>query len=317
MELIEALERLSLEVKNKQGDISATNLLDRPSDWDKLQQDKYLPQYSGESSTSNQYSPVGRHKQLEEFDCSISTLLTQITDLDCAQETPGVQNQPIYKRPDDVFSRRSQYIHNNLRRHQSEYNGANSMETSQEDDSDCSSQRSGYTTFNQQRNHNLTVNHLVRDLLKKDLTAITDTVRKISQILAIGSEIVTKFKNLVTKSSVLVSNDFNYTQSLCNTFMSLCESEPYIRDLPTIIHYTDYCQKLMDHLCSTFASNTTNIFNGQMQVVDKTIVYNNVAYVGREDNQDDEDVEFMDDIMAQPECSIWTENKLYIDQKPN
>lgn len=326
MELIQALEQLSLEVRNQNLNISTDNVGGAHNHLQQLYQSQ---QYSNVHHQANGGQCLldnsHRVRQLQEFDNSIETLLAQITDLDSLEfKQTTNQQQPL---PNCAHNRRERFSHASFKAHHS-----GSMETSQEEDSDCSSQQSGCTIGLKK---DKCVYPLVKDLLKRDLCAITDTVRKISRILAIGSEIETTYNSLSNRlkqhgesmSPVVSLQDFDvsYIKALCNEFTQLCCTEQHIRNLPTIISYNEYCCKLLTQLKKLNPDFISALMNEAQQYNNEEIFLRCVSpkqiQVG--DNSDllevdgvaeeelDADVAFLN--CDQEHVDNWTENKLYID----
>lgn len=312
MELIQALEQLSLEIRNQQqtneivnkpgcnNGLSATIETHNKVDW----------QYPACGSNQSMQQHINSN-QLENFDDSIKTLLAQINDLDCIEQNQhftGNNNKNCPPAP--AISKPAPGKRNLYKSYgqQAARSHMGSMETSQEEDSDCSSQRSSATSSNNSSGGDSSyVNPLVKDLLKRDLSTITDTVRKISQILAIGNEIETIFYSFLDDSAktnpVQQHIDYNYCRSLCDSYMNLCASEPHIRDLPTITRYNNCCFKLLsriDGLCADGSNQhvESRWHDGGMELAE-TI------------NDEDDDVTFLSEC-DQGDVNNWTDNKLYM-----
>lgn len=347
-ELIEALEQLSLEVRN-QSLIDGNNI-----------NGKYISQNHNNINNHQQHhQPKILTNQLEDFDNSIATLFSQITDLDLSQ----TQQQNL-KLIDAAASRRAKYIT------YSPYNRAlHFFETSQEEDSDSSSLRSssGYATTtssssasshcnsstsncvtatqnNHDNNNRQPMNPLVRDLLKKDLNTITGTVRKIGQILAIGSEIESIYKQLfarlapqltistqypaqnctattsatsqqyLSSSPLLAGIDLDRTRALCESFLELFASEQHIGDLPTMIHYNNYCHRLLNLLqtisCGGGGISLPSNYPEQPKAID-ALEAEDVEFLNENEEWDESTTSG-----GSMQTTIWMDNKLYIDQRP-
>lgn len=215
MELIEALERLSLEIKR---DSAQKNVCDNTK----------AISFDNVSQLSSRGSKD--YGQLQEFDRSVETLFAQINDLNQTRPPVKFTSTTGHSKP-----------------------SSGSVDTSQEDDSDASSSYHSAASCNM--NHithgHLTV-HLVQNLMRRDLHEITYTVKKISQILSIGSEMELIHKNISSSQFDHECRDFDLMriEILCDTFKELCLSEPHIMELPTIVRYTDYCTKLREFIGS-------------------------------------------------------------------
>lgn len=333
MELVQALEQLSLEVRNQKFNIS--------TDCKALEEEQpiqYHPHYQNVyqsyrqhplNQSNNSISTDDQHlRQLQEFDNSIETLFAQITELDCLE--PKRTNQAP-SLPNLAHSRRENF--NYLHRNESNAHHSGSMETSQEDDSDCSSQRSGCANVFKKDIH---INPLVKDLLKRDIRTITGTMRKISRILTIGgqleslhnylfngvkNDIHTKFDDLNTSS--LENIDLSYIRSLCDEFNSLCLSEQHIRDLPTIISYSEICCNLLAQLTRLEQNSNYIGYQAEHDDDDEISLRNTTGPIGVNDEycdtrlsmegdegELDDDVAFLN--CDQKHVDNWTENKLYI-----
>lgn len=312
MELIQALERLSLEVRNKKVRHSKTyddQLTNKtPQQQEKLSDNSI---FSEGNNTHQQLSPdsaprcpsAASQRQLDEFDFSIKTLFAQISDLD-------------YKKIDHSNAN-DNHTHVTTSSSHSDSLRAGSLETSSEEFSDESSQRSSNNS------HETTYHHedpIVSYLLTRDLASITNTVKKISRILAIGSEIETLYQILVGIQSVYSPRrqtlnasshvDSLYTRSLCDAFAELCTTEPAIISLPTILRYNDIRLKLLSQLDqsdgqSASESNETIECNFATEPADSDCAM--------EDSDNDEsDLATLNAEQKNLEDE-WTENKLYID----
>lgn len=357
MELIQALEQLSLEVRSQRVNISvfgqdklgANFQDDQPNNSPQLWPCDELPN----ANRVWQYPPDvdGRlRNQLEDFENSIGTLLSQLSDLDCHEPNP--------KRISTCASARRAHFSNINASFRNEYSGG-SIETSQEEDSDCSSQRSSsYTTSSAKFNASETpaVDPLVKDLLKRDLGAITDTVKKISKILTLGNEIETIYNQyfadishsdestqIAAKNRMLRKSriDLPQTKSICDSYLSLCASEPYIKDLPTIARYSYHCNELLGRLDNLLLAND----GAEVSIFKQPTIRGDVAqdpqmvHVKAEDqmNDDDDDDDDADDDVDDDAVNYyndgevvdetfldcdrrrvdnWTENKLYVINQP-
>lgn len=346
MELIQALEQLSLEVRNQQANsISTSNehnvQLDDPnrsSYSQNLGQDFFKrnsqPNWQYPSSSlsedSNHQEVQIRLQQLQEFENSIDTLFVQLTDLNCNKINHDTQLQ-LNHSLSSVFDRRTQFRRQRNIYRQFNHVASGSMETSQEEDSDCSSQQSssnGHTASSCLSSANQTTS-LVKDLLRRDISAITDTVRRISRILSIGNEIETFYINLScsqTSDPSSSSNkrflteklDLHYVRSLCSIFNDLCSSEVHIKDLPTIKRYVYYCAQLVGLLNtpddrsfreSARPQTQTLLFSGNADV--DADIDDDVIASSSFDRSVCEDASVLD--CNQMQVNNWTENKLYID----
>lgn len=304
MELIQALEQLSLEVRNHHGineqvQVKAsdmhqiwpiTSVTDQPNNIRSSAQ-HFCSLYPSEPSDK-------RLHQIQDFDTSIASLLMQIADLDShnikSDRHPNLAS--IRNAAGDPYSTSSVY-------------------TSLEEDSDCSSQQSsGYSNSNAV--DEVYMNPLVKDLLKRDLSAITDTVRKIGHILSIGSSIENIYTNLYTKhNNGLDDKAFNisYTRSLCETFISLCSNEPLLRDLPTIVRYNDYCYRLLSQISDDNILNNLNSTIYEFSLSDTNRKVDDGIEVCLDEEYTDSDVAFLN--CDQRHVDNWTENKLYINNQ--
>lgn len=324
MELIQALEQLSLEVKSKQN-FEAQN---GPTDWRRPIRSEsmklYNPTNPHMSTITDSDGPQAPLRQLEEFDDSIETLFAQLSEFEPTDLQPSYNQRPtVLGAP----VRRCHFRDSRL-------GPAASMETSQEEDSDCSSQQSS------QLLGSTNICPLVRDLLKRDLSAITDTVRKISRILALGKEIESVYTHLTSsrsyadhqsrESGSLTAHDQlhpdyqlgrslnqanqarvidpTYLRSLCDTYTHLYLSEPHMVNLQTMLRYNECCQRLMSLLGFQPNHRPGALESVQMDSDD----------VKGEEDEDEgelfaEDVAFLD---CDPRrMNNWTENKLYANHK--
>lgn len=321
MELVQALEQLRLEVRNN---LTSTAI---------------------ENNSNVSSECLDKLDEYEEFQRSVNTLFAQISDLETSHDHlahlgpkghfPDLTNgktssltqyqdrRSIFRRPDQDRSI--------FRFSQSSGSNGN---TSQEDDSSCSSQQSGpstsrcpITATSMQSIHD---DLLVGDLLRRgNLESITDTMRKISRILAMGKEIeaiYAKVKDFISCSSPQIIDQV-YARSLCETFMGLCADEPNISDLPTISRYLACCRPILNTLDNSGLSKQRSSFNdscGQM-LQDDVRAQNNLIIAN--DNDDDMSAMIDDyggvacvDEVALLNCDQrrvlnWTENKLYMNQE--
>lgn len=338
MELIKALEQLSLEVKSKQN----FGTQNRTSDWRRPTNESMTKYNSGPLNQTNQYpdqpdrpeAPQSRLRHLEEFDNSIDTLFAQLSEFDPADLQPNHHQKPMTL---GASARRWQFHDRRVGLTANQQPG--SMETSQEEDSDCSSQQSG------QLSSSTSVCPLVRDLLQRDLSAITDTVRKISRILALGKEIESVYNHLTmsrddvdsqrsrTSSTTTYDQlcpdyqlgrslnqanqarviDPTYLRCLCDNYTSLYLSEPHIANLQTMLRYNGSCQRLMSLLgCQS------NYQEDHMENVEMDSDY--VKGEDDADREDEEENELFEDEVAFLDCDPrrmdnWTENKLYVNHQ--
>ena len=328
MELIEALEQLSIQVRANRLNLAPTNNASNSTSW-----------------LDNKRHDDGNHQsQLQEFDSSIATLFYQLNDLDQHELTPT--NDSV------CSSTRIDLVGNNRRELPNNYHFFNrSVELSQEEDSDNSStHQNSYATSSScssGSSHNYTanshhqvpyVNPLVVNLMKRDICAITDTVRKIGRILTIGSQIESIYKKYFLQYNEVTSTnqadmDINHCRSLCDTFISLCSSEPCICDLPTILHYNEYCQLMMRqlnylmpplsvttariHLSSSsidqLRSSSSNLHETNDKINAVSADDNNVSMC-LDDARDALDCALLECDQEQLDVTCWTNNKLYINQ---
>lgn len=324
MELVQALEQLSLEVRNQKFNISTdctASKEDQPIQYHPYHQnvDQSFRLHPSNQSNNSMSTNEQHLRQLQEFDNSIETLFAQITELDCLEPKRPMQAPSL---PNLAHSRREKF--NYLHRNESNAHYSGSMETSQEDDSDCSSQRSGHANGFKKDIH---INPLVKDLLKRDICAITGTMRKISRILTIGSQLESlhnylfnsvkddvhrDFHDLNTNS--LQNIDVSYIRSLCNEFNSLCLSEQHIRDLPTIISYNELCCNMLAQLDRL--EPNSNYIGCQAQHNDDDRIGVNDEYCATRLSMEGDEEELDDDVAFlncdQKHVDNWTENKLYI-----
>lgn len=224
MDLTDALENLSIQIKSGQNhgsdasnldDVTMASIVSKTNQL-KLRSDQW-PSYAGQAVTlTHEMNRLG----LKEFDTSVETLLTQLVDLDVHQD--GDSHQQV----EDRCIRRPTAI--NLRA-SNQFSG--SIETSQEEDSDSSSQRSG---------HDYSMNFVHNPIYLH----ITDTVRKLGKIVAIGNEIEHIY-NVILQNQCTQEIDPSYCRNLCNTFVSLCSSEPRVCNLPNITRLADCCHSLL------------------------------------------------------------------------
>lgn len=296
MELIEALKQLSLEVRNQEHrNISSEGSFQYEVQENyNLEESSHCPDRKPVSSQLNwQYpSSVNRHNQLREFDYSIDTLFAQISDLDYPKPCQNIIISPCRAQRKLV----------------------NSLETSQEEDSDCSSQQSGTANATY-------LNPLVEDLLRRDLSAITDTVRKISQILAIGNKIEAFWNDLTGGTGYRQSTEHDkgkivdnyHIKTMCDTFASLLASEPHIKDLPTILRYNDYCNRLKQLNLLRTNNYDTNSDDDNIMEESDSVVYSQNAPAVPCSEEDDADAAFSE----YNQLGSWTENRLYINNQPH
>jgi len=301
MELIQALEQLSLEVKSKGTSVATdytTELVARQqgSDYGKL--------VCRDHPINWHYPTGGLTNQLEEFDSSIATLLVQISDLDWI--VPNVSSASRH-----ASSRRADYLHPKQIDHLTSGCNSGSMDTSQEEDSDCSSHQSGHISVSTTRSQ---LNPLVEDLLKRDLCAITDTVRKIGRILEIGVEIENYHNRLFEQQASSDHLDLSRVRSSCETFISLCESEPHIKDLPTIVRYNNYCHKMMTQLNKLNPNSTASIFELGTDGMDDDWELDDEAGLSPfTTHRNTNDADFLS---CDQRCvNNWTENRLYVNNR--
>lgn len=261
MELIQALERLSLEVRNQKIGNSKQHDSDvRLVDYSMTPELNDEADHDQQSESRARCPSASSQRQLDEFDNSIKTLLSQISDLDYLH----------------TATQTNQYSSDSTRR--------GSLETSSEEYSDESSCNEIISRENP----------IVDYLLTCDLVSITNIVKKISRILAIGSEIEALYQILSCIHSNLDASshiDSLYTRSICDEFSVLLDSEPKITSLPTILHYNDIRLKLLSRL---------NQPNGD-------------CAMDQSDN-DESDIANLD--AEQKNLDEWTNNKLYIKSLP-
>lgn len=319
MELIEALEKLSLQVKFAQ----KSNQLGKPniSNVDYLAGD--LKPADWQPSSSHINTDQGQH-QLKEFNDSIDTLFTQITDL----ESYHPDRKPSSKLAQSVrWPQASLNVHNRASLLTSSTHFGGSLETSQEEDSDNSSQQSGYASQGKDLIRSKTDNstdQLVDNLMKRDLNAITNTVRKIGQILAAGKEIEANYKKLdqiEVGHFVSSSEHLNYLKTLCNTFLGLCTNEPYLCDLPTIVGYNEYCIRML-HKIEQLAGLSTSLATTSASETFDTIPDDSHGMAPN--SARDETMMCLDAASDAIDCALleseqqnvnWTDNKLYVDHQ--
>lgn len=263
MELIEALEQLSLHVrssKKSNPDVCMNGLKvndgksisSHGTSWTSEPHSSHATGSINQADHNYEYLMTdGLNRiQLQEFDTSIETLFSQLLDLDDKPQPSINLDHPRHSRPPRLIDTRLSY----------HLNG--SIETSQEEDSDNSSQRSGHiirpknSTSERWATDNCNdgqhMNPFVSHLLQRDLSAITDTVRKLGMILSIGGKIESIYRSVSEEQDYDIIDPL-YCRSLCSKFVDLCSSEPCICDLPTIIRYNDYC-----HLLLTLLDKFTN-----------------------------------------------------------
>lgn len=289
MELIEALKQLSLEVKSQTANISTSN----------LNQQRQLGK-AGCSATdladNNEKSCSLR--QLEDFDNSIETLLMQLSDLDLPRTVTDHHQQRRSR-----FCTSNQILNNAP--HNYGFNG--SLETSQEEDSDCSSSQQSSSTSNEIyiSNGQYLTKPLVKCLMRRDLGDITNTVKRIGQTLSIGRDIASLAEKF---DSDLRMEDWHNAKSLCDRFSALYSCEPFMRDLPTLRHYDMVCRNLTNRLsnCVTLGDK-----QGLVDQDDDLVTRSTMEF---EDVEETEDVEDIDcELFDEPvQVSMWTNNKLYI-----
>lgn len=303
MELIEALKQLSLEVRNQEHrSISGDGDPLHKTGGYRDQSLSGLDERPG-GSTSNlnwQYpSNINRQHQLREFDYSMDTLFAQISDLDHPETC---QN---YCLPPNRAQQQRAWVN--------QRGVVGSLETSQEEDSDCSSQRSGHTS------NSGNFNPLVEDLLRKDLRVITDKVRKISQILALGKKIEITWNCFTTGTGSRpfmaqdgeFKMDSNRISTMCDTFASLLNDEPHIRDLPTIIRYRNYSSKLR-HM-NLPPSGNCDIDSDNDETMDDSDPFRYPQNIP----VDSEKIETESIISDYGQVGNWTENRLYVNNQPH
>jgi hypothetical protein len=312
MELIEALEKLSLHVKCNQRHFGLDQAHSSTSSIS--QKTATHEDWPSSSNISDQYQSY----QLHQFEDSIETLFSQINDLDHLNNQEASNAYQKQSSEIDSFNRR-----NRLKR---SFLGCGSLDTSQEEDSDNSSQQSinGYSKNKTTETEELSkINHstqsLIVSLMKRDINSITDSVRRICRILALGNEIETIYKtyfmsDLAPKQHI----DSSACRALCDSFMELCSCEPYVCDLPTVVRFTKNCRMLMQQLniAAPLGSNNANAQLGD---------YHHDPAIGTVDCQEDElddNRMCLDDACDALDCALlecdqeqldnnWTNSKLY------
>lgn len=338
MELVKALEQLSLEVKNN---INARNLAKEGKHGELRitgDSDRHQSQFD---QTSLSY--VNLKKQLQDFELSISTLFAQISDLSSLNR----------KYQDETYTAKPEYSQSKLNLLGSSQDSMVLSETkskrsfgsngssSHEDDSDCSSQRSAPSLGTRYpvdtARH---VNPFVNDLLNLgDLNAITGRMKIISSILTIGNEIETIYLRFNNKDSIFKNTNESYIRNLCEKFKSLQACEQHINNLPTITHYDSICNHLIDILDNTanndlivdnernqqplYTTPTISSRNHMLIPIDKNIVDDDMSIEEgngdiNSDSGDDfvsnsEDVAFLN--CDQRRFDNWTDNKIYMDHQ--
>lgn len=329
MELIEALEQLSLRVRcQERKDISSNAGTSRPA---RVSQAGLFGQQIINDNRQPGPTTAGKWhenetycydedvhlKQLKDFDSSLETLISQISDLDHkTQETESTRpNTNVWPnanstRPHDLYLLRRKRFHNSIY-------GCNSMETSQEEDSDSSSQFSSNvdsaslasqpSATTSSRTH-----PLVSHLMKRDLSAITDTVRRIGRILAIGNQLE-DISKICDTQYLHDRGSATSLYELCSEFGTLCSGVPYIYDLPTIKRYSECCRIVLNHLDGlTLTSGETR--DGKN--VGRHAIDDDSSSMMMTDDDDDKDEEEDCEEAAmlaanQSSLNSWTNNKLY------
>lgn len=300
MELIQALEKLSLEIRH--------NL---------------------------------NESQLEDFESSVSTLLGQISELDL-----------------DV---KSQQFIRPTKRHKGSL--CSTASSSQEDDSDGSSHQSNVPIF--------------MDMLEKgEFANVTDSVRNISKILSIGTEIELIYEKLISgqqlaanqesaKETIITKPNIDRFESfdiqlskvvngrtkrttmldimtlsdilaLCDTYKNLCAiNKQHTKYLPNLSKYNRYC----DYLCnlsprlssSTMTPSPSSVKQShgaaairleQNPSETKMSIMDNTSDSGDETDLFEDDgfsqsLEYNEKQLNQDDDNVdnWTENKLYMNNQ--
>lgn len=288
MDLVEALKQLSLEVRCH---ISSDKTLEQQvQDYNSSSVDN-----SSDVTTATAIAATSRLKQIKDLDHSIETLLVQLSDMEQPEQTQ-VDTEPT-RAP---YQNRSQPLpETSLRNRQLAYSKSGfsaSLETSQEEDSDCSSStQQSSATSSCNRLENSFVNPLLGNLLKRDLIDMTSAVRKLGHILAIGSE-VAMIAKLKDPNPYIAQHD--YASSLCDKFNSLYSSESFMNDLPTLRFYSRLCQQLSDRL---FEQRRSCDLNVDMLTDAEADSKSHIV--------EDFDGDFLND---ESKVENWTENRLYV-----
>lgn len=256
MELVNALEQLSIHVKSGQKNLDLSRS-DRPIDNLNINCTPNTANQNWDTEINNPIERIGSddnhqvrdtndtladdlHRlQLKEFDDSIETLFTQLVEIndnsnqDC--DSKLVQHNRAQNQ-DDESDGSCQWNHgingkcNNFSDYSSSSSGS-SVIYSRPESISCPSDRQMVGTF-------------VTQMMQKDLSGITETVRKLGFIVKLGGQIDTIHRSVI-KQSANGYYDVSYCHALCNLFVDLCSSEPYLLDLPTLRKYNQYCQELL------------------------------------------------------------------------
>lgn len=246
MELIEAFEKLSLHVRSNRKRLkqNATDYWNEP----------YLAGPSSvpveQKDLRNLSASTDRHhnNQFHQFEDSIETLFTQINELDRSNHSATISYLSHGYRTDPILRKQHPSRKTLLA------NIGGSLETSLEEDSDNSSQKSHSELEKSNLDCDPTQRLLVH-LMKRDIGSITDSVRRICRILALGSEIESIYQMLFwpeqnTRLEPRACDSIQQVEpldcrALCKSFLTLCSSEPYVCDLPTVKRFAELCQVLM------------------------------------------------------------------------
>lgn len=276
------MRQLSLEVKGQNGLTSS----DHPI---KQQQ---VPKHETQRDGSSSEEIPDRMKQISEFDHSIETLLVQLSDLE--QPSLEISVTPLQQRRSRFsYSSHQSIQHPHLASSTSRF--STSLETSQEEDSDCSSstqQSSAKSSYN--TTESSPMQPLVRSLLKRDLDDITNVIRKLGHILTLGSQVAAITK--ITGPNPYIDQCY-YARSLCDKFINLYHSERFMEDLPTLRSYYETCQHLLDRL---------NIQQNQPDISVEMLIESDID----SESMMDSDKEFLTNY---EQIANWTDNRLYID----
>lgn len=169
---------------------------------------------------------------------------------------------------------------------------------------------------------------LVVSLMERDINSITDSVRRICRILALGSEIESIYKIHFSQQSMVAPSSATSVQhvgpstcrALCESFLELCSAEPYVCDLPTVIRFTGYCRLLMQQT----TQSQPNLETAQPENLSNLSETCDSSRDEMDGDDDEDDRMCLDEARDEFDCALlecdqrqlddnWTDNKLYID----
>lgn len=145
--------------------------------------------------------------------------------------------------------------------------------------------------------------------------SITETGQNIGAILSLGRQIETIYKcHFMSQYQNQDSLDVRNCKKLCDTFISLCWTEPCVCDLPIIMRYSEYQRLLMVQINDIMAKSNSNI-----DLTNQTTNYENNESMSLDqgDNDDSTDCVFPLCDTEQLDNECWTTNRLYIKRTTN